>query len=198
MWVTATTPKRRAVQAAVLRATEELLEGGSSWADLGVERITSGAGISRTAFYFYFKDKRELLMRLTEDVTEDLYSAAEGWYHGDGDPEEVMREALTEIWALYKEHASLLKAIVEVSTYDHAVAGFWRSLLDRFVVATRERIETEQAAGRALAVAQPEATGFALIWMTERTLYQQLMQERFTEEQLVDALAGIWLRGVYG
>ena len=34
------------------------------------QRITTRAGISRTAFYFYFRDKRELLMRLTEDVTE--------------------------------------------------------------------------------------------------------------------------------
>jgi AcrR family transcriptional regulator len=196
--MTATTPKRRAVQAAVLRATEELLQGGASWADLGVERITSGAGISRTAFYFYFKDKRELLMRLTEDVTEDLYAAADGWYHGEGDPEAVMREALTQIWALYKEHEPLLKAIVEVSTYDEEVATFWRALLDRFVVATRERIEVEQAAGRAPAGVPAEATGFALTWMTERTLYQQLMQQRFAEDEVIDALVGIWLRGVYG
>jgi AcrR family transcriptional regulator len=196
--MTATTPKRRAVQAAVLRATEELLQGGASWADLGVERITSGAGISRTAFYFYFKDKRELLMRLTEDVTEDLYAAADGWYHGEGDPQAVMREALTQIWALYKEHEPLLKAIVEVSTYDEEVATFWRALLDRFVVATRERIEVEQAAGRAPAAVPAEATAFALTWMTERTLYQQLMQQRFAEDEVIDALVGIWLRGVYG
>src|SRR5437870_620924 len=58
---TTATPKRAAVQAEVLRATEELLAEGASWADLGVERIATTAGISRTAFYFYFADKRELL-----------------------------------------------------------------------------------------------------------------------------------------
>ena len=195
--MTATTPKRAAVQRAVLRATEELLASGASWADLGVERITSGAGISRTAFYFYFRDKRELLMRLTEEVTEQLYAEADRWYHGDGEAVDVMREALGKISALYREHEPLLRAIVEVSTYDAEVAAFWRSLLDRFVQATRERIEAEQAAGRARPM-PAHATAFALTWMTERTLYQQLVSRRFDEDEVVDALLGIWTRSVYG
>ena len=70
----AQTEKRAAVEAAVLEATEGLLVGGRSYADLTIEDIARGAGISRTAFYFYFRDKRELLMRLTEDVAEGLYA----------------------------------------------------------------------------------------------------------------------------
>src|SRR4051794_37712872 len=68
------TAKRAQVQAAVLQATETLLGAGSSYADLNVERIAKAAGISRTAFYFYFADKRDLLMRLATDVTEQLYA----------------------------------------------------------------------------------------------------------------------------
>ena len=64
----APTAKREAIEADVLEATEALLEEGASFADLSIERIATRAGISRTAFYFYFRDKRELLMRLTEDV----------------------------------------------------------------------------------------------------------------------------------
>ena len=120
------------------------------------------AGISRTAFYFYFRDKRELLIRLTEDVTELLYLEADRWYSGEGDDEEEMREALVKIAALYEEHSALLRIIVEVSTYDEEVATFWRSLIGRFVEATRMRIEAEQAAGKAPAFpAAPSA--FALV-----------------------------------
>src|SRR3954447_24674502 len=140
----ATTPRRAAVQADVLRATEELLAEGTSWADLGVERIATTAGISRTAFYFYFRDKRELLIRLTEDVMGDLYLEADRWFSGEGDPEEEIREALGNIAALYEQHSALLRVIVEASTYDDEVAAFWRSLIGRFVDATRARIETEQ------------------------------------------------------
>jgi AcrR family transcriptional regulator len=194
----ATTPKRVAVQADVLRATEELLSAGASWSELGVERIAGGAGISRTAFYFYFRDKRELLMRLTEDVAEQLYAEADRWYSGEGDPEDEMREALVKIAALYDQHSPLLRVIVEVSTYDEEVAEFWRSVLGRFIEATRQRIELEQQAGKAPA-SPASATAFALVWMTERTFYQQVVQEPpFSRDELVEALVGVWMRGVYG
>jgi TetR/AcrR family transcriptional regulator, ethionamide resistance regulator len=192
------TAKRAAVQRAVLEATEALLAEGASYADLNIERIANRAGISRTAFYFYFRDKRELLMRLTEDVSELLYQQADIWFSGAGEPEPEMREALTNIAALYAEHGVLLRAIVEVSTYDEEVAQFWRALTGRFVEASRRRIEAEREAGRT-AVQNPEATAFALCWMTERTIYEHLVQgEPFPRSELVDALVGIWLRSVYG
>jgi len=108
----APTAKRAAIQASVLAATEALLAEGASYADLNIERIATRACISRTAFYFYFRDKRELLMRLTEEVNELLYAQADIWFSGDGEPEPEMREAITNIAALYAEHGVLLRAIV--------------------------------------------------------------------------------------
>jgi TetR/AcrR family transcriptional regulator, ethionamide resistance regulator len=194
----APTTKREAVQAAVLAATEELLSEGASYADLNIERIATRAGISRTAFYFYFRDKRDLLTRLTADVAELLYQQAEIWFSGQGDPEAEIREALTNIAALYDEHGVLLRAIVEVSTYDDEVAQAWHGLLGRFVDATRVRIEAEHAAARAVAD-HPQATAFALCWMAEHTMYQHSVQGRpFATDEMVEALVGIWLRSVYG
>ncbi len=140
----ATTAKRAAVQAAVLRATEDLLREGTSYADLKVERIARGAGISRTAFYFYFRDKRDLLEQLTEEVNAELYAQAGIWWSGSGDPGVELREALSRIAAVYGEHGVLLRAIVEVSTYDEEVARLWRTLLGRFVDATQRRIEASR------------------------------------------------------
>jgi AcrR family transcriptional regulator len=182
--------KRQAVEAAVLRATEELLRDGSSFADLNVERIATRAGIKRTAFYFYFRDKRELLMRLTAEVSEELYAVAESWFEGD---DEQLAAALRQIGELYREHAALLRVIVEVSTYDEEVATFWRGLVGRFVDATRVRLEAE---GTPLPA---HATAFALVWMTERSFHQLTVQgEPVAREELVEALAGIWQRTVYG
>jgi AcrR family transcriptional regulator len=193
------TAKRAQIQQAVLAATEGLLAEGGSFQDLKIEKIATAAGISRTAFYFYFKDKRELLMRLAEDVTGELYGQADAWFSGtDGAPEEQVSDALEAIAKLYFEHGPLLRAIVEVSTYDEEIAVFWRALLQRFADATTTRIETEQGAGRAPAM--PAApTAFALVWMTERTFYQQLVQGAPIESaDLVAALNGIWVRSVYG
>ena len=190
----AQTEKRAAIEAAVLRATEDLLTEGASFAELNIERIATRAGISRTAFYFYFRDKRELLMRLTEDVNEQLMTAADTWWSGEGD----IREALAGIGELYREHAALFRVTVEVSTYDEEVAQFWRALVGRFVDATRDRIVLEQEAGRALP-GDARALAFVLVWMTERTLYQQRVQgEPIDMDALVDSLASVYARTVYG
>ena len=188
----APTAKRAAVQAAVLEATEALLSEGASYADLNIERIAKRAGISRTAFYFYFRDKRDLLMRLTGEVSAELYEQADIWFSGEGDPGEEVVTALRNIAALYQEHGVLLRAIVEVSTYDEEVAAYWRQLLGRFAEASLRRIEEGGVA------TDPRATAFALSWMTERVLYEQLVQDDAPPvAALVDALAGIWTRAVY-
>jgi len=190
------TAKRAQVQAEVLRATEQLLAEGSSFADLNVERIATASGISRTAFYFYFRDKRDLLMRLAGDVTELLYAQADIWFSGEGDdPEQEIREALTRIAELYREHGVLIRAIVEVSTYEEDIATFWRGLLQRFVDATARRVEVEGQVPAGTAV----ATAFALTWMVERTFYQALVQEDpIPQAAMVDAIATIYRGTVYG
>ncbi len=190
------TAKRAQVQAAVLRATEELLAGGSSYADLNVERIATAAGISRTAFYFYFRDKRDLLMRLAGDVTELLYAQADIWFSGEGDdPEREIGVAMTRLAELYREHGVLIRAIVEVSTYEEDIATFWRGLLNRFVDATARRIVLEGQIPEDTA----HATAFALTWMVERTFYQQLVQEQpLPQDALVAAIVGIYRGTVYG
>jgi TetR/AcrR family transcriptional regulator, ethionamide resistance regulator len=183
--LTRRTSNREAVEGTVLRATEALLEGGASFAELPVERIAREAGISRPAFYFYFRDKRELLMRLTEDVSGLLYAEAEGWWSGDTS----LREALERIVALYDEHAALLRAVVETAAYDEQVAGFWRALVGRFVEATQARIEDGET---------PAETAFLLVWMTERTCYQRLVQGGgdAADPAFVSALVELWERGV--
>ena len=192
------TAKRAAIEAALLEATEALLAEGASFADLGVERIATQAGITRTAFYFYFADKRELLMALTADVNELLLEQANLWWSGEGEPAVRLERALTNVARLFGEHAVLLKALGEVAAYDEQVAEHWQRLIGQFLEATEQRIREEQVAGRATC-SNPSATAFALTWMTEGTLSQQILQQgRAADEELIDALVEIWVRSVYG
>jgi AcrR family transcriptional regulator len=186
--------KRAAIEASVLEATEGLLSEGATFAELNIEKIATRAGISRTAFYFYFRDKRELLVRLTGDVTNLLLDAAGTWWEGDSD----LRSALEQIAGLYREHDALLRAVVEVSTYDEEVARYWRSLVGKFVVATRARIETDQQAGTALP-GDAAAQAFALVWMVERSLYEQMVADDAPAvDGLVATMTEIFTRTVYG
>jgi AcrR family transcriptional regulator len=193
------TDKRKAIEADVLQATEALLVEGAVYATLSIERIATRAGISRTAFYFYFADKRELLMRLAADVAEEFYREAGTWWSGSGDGGEQLAEALGKIAGLYRAHGPLVCAIVEVSASDPPVGAFWRGLVGRFISASAERIAAEQAAGRTDAGLDATATAFALVWMTERSFHQMVVQEDpIGVDELVAALARVWRSTVYG
>ena len=193
-----TSAKRAEIEARVLGATEALLGEGASYTELSIERIATRAGISRTAFYFYFHDKRELLMRLTEDVAELLYAEADAWWSGEGDGPTELAQALRQVIALYRDHDVLLRAVVEAAAVDDAVAGFWRSLVGRFVEASRRRIEAEQAAGR-IGPMPAHEVAFALSWMTERTCYQRLVQGGDLDDVAFTAgLVRVWTGALYG
>ena len=195
----APTEKRQATETAVLTAMEELLAEGTPYATLSVERIATRAGISSTAFYFYFADKRELLMRLASELSDEFYREADAWWSGAGDGAEQLTAAVGKIAALYRAHSPLVCAIVEVAAYDEVVGPFWRALVERFVDASAQRIAGEIEAGRADPVLVPRAMAFSLVWMTERALYQMLAQDDpGCGEELVRALVRIWTSTVYG
>ena len=78
-------------------------------------------------------------MRLTADVAETLYQEADRWWSGTRGREDV-RPALADILATWADHASLLGAMVEASTYDHEIGEFWRGVVGRFIDATERRL----------------------------------------------------------
>ena len=193
-----TSAKRAEIEARVLEATEALLAEGASFTDLKIERIATRAGISRTAFYFYFHDKRQLLMRLTEDVAELLYAEAEAWWSGEGDGVAQLSDALASVVGMYREHDVLLRAVVEAAAVDDAVGAFWRALVGRFVEASRRRIEIEQAAGR-IGPMPAEEVAFDLSWMVERACYQRLVRgASLNDDAFVAGLVRIWVGALYG
>lgn len=188
-----TADRRREAEEGFLAATESLLAEGNPYAELSVERIAARAGRPRTAFYIYYRDRRDLLLRLTERVTELLYELSERWWSGTRGAEDL-RPTLAEIMETYRQHASLLGAVIEASGYDERVSGFWRAVIGRFIEATRSRLVEEGEAPEAA-----RAKAFALCWMTERTLYQQFIGGAPHEDPAVlDALVDVWRRAVYG
>jgi TetR/AcrR family transcriptional regulator, ethionamide resistance regulator len=188
-----TSERRREAEQGLLAATEALLDGGSSYAELSVEQIASRAGRPRTAFYLYFRDKRELLMRLTQDVAEVLYQEADRWWSGTRGREDV-RPALADILRTWAEHASLLGAVVEASTYDEEIGAFWRGLVGRFIDATERRLVADGEEPGAAA-----AKAFVLCWMANHACYQQIARgESLDDPALLDALTEILGRSVYG
>jgi Transcriptional regulator EthR, C-terminal domain len=88
--------------------------------------------------------------------------------------------------------------MVEASTYDETVADYLRGVMDRLIDPVAARFEKQQQAGRALPLA-PRAGASVLVGMVLQALYAQVGRDSgIGDEELVETLATVWLRAVYG
>ncbi|MSO41040.1 MAG: TetR/AcrR family transcriptional regulator [Solirubrobacterales bacterium] len=188
--------KRERVRAEVLAAALKLAEQGS-FRDLTVDEISRAAGISRSAFYLHFRDKHDLLLAALGDADRELYEMADRWWHGEGPPAELVREAIEGVVRVYAGHAELLRIATEVSTYDAEVREVWLGIAERFIVATADHIRSEQAAGLIPRALDPRATAETLVWMNERCCYIYLARGERTPEQVIDPIARVWSGALY-
>ena len=191
-----TTAKRAAIQAAVLAATEELLAEGVSFADLGIEKIATRAGISRTAFYFYFADKRELLMRLTEEVNALLFEQADAWFSSEEDPE----GSCAPRW----QHRAALRRAQRPAPRDRRGLDLRRGGRGRSGARRSGASSTPPSAASSRSSRRPlrrrrRPRDRLRAHLDDRThaLPGARAGAAGRHEALVDAMAGIWLRSIY-
>ena len=186
---------RAEVQEAVRGALVELL-AERPFKDVTVDELARRAGLSRTAFYFYYPDKNEVLKEAANDVAAEVYAEADRWWHGEGPPVQLVREALEGIAGVFTAHADMLRAAVEATTYDPEFRAFYESLIHRFVHATAAHLRRELDAGR-LRPLDPDSIAEALVWMAERCNYAILLLERRSPREVVDSLTAIWIHALY-
>ena len=186
---------RGEIELAVRNALVELLRG-SSFKDVTVDELARAAGLSRTAFYFYYPDKNEVLKGAAEAVAAEVYAEADRWWHGEGPPGEVVRAALEGIAAVFLEHPDTLRAAVEATTYDEEFRNFYTALIQRFVDATADHLRRELAAGR-LRPLDPDPVAEALVWMAERCNYAFLLLGNRQPSEVVESLTAVWVSALY-
>lgn len=164
--------------------------------DLAIDELAGLAGLSRSAFYFYFEDKHELLLAVTREAASELYDAADKWWHGDGDPADLIREALELLGSIYERYAGVIKAATEVSAYDLEFNRMWRMLIDRFIAATAAHLEREIQARRVVKL-DARRSAEAMVWMVERQLSIYVVTGERPAKEVFDAVASLWLAALY-
>ena len=185
------------MEADVRAALLHLLERGKPFKDLTVDELARAAGLSRTAFYFYFPGKNQVLMAALGDVTEELYAEADRWWHGEGPPDQLMRVALEGIVDVFQRHAALLRTSHEVTTYDPEFAAFYNDLvMKRFVSATAEQLRRDSRAGR-LRPMDSDAVAEVLVWMVERCNNVLIGAQGRSADQVVEAFTTVWVHALY-
>ncbi|MBF6184363.1 MULTISPECIES: TetR/AcrR family transcriptional regulator [Nocardia] len=192
--------RRAEFERRVLAAVEDLLADGTPYTEIAVQKIAAASGAARSTFYRYFPDKSELLVRMAELATTDLFEAAENWWRAEHTEEPAgVVAAIAAMIAGFREHRYLLLALSEVAAYDRAVGRYWRGRVAAFVAIVRERLDAEKAAGRIDPAVDSAATALVLTAMVERAIATAFASNSAVGDDALAAALGraIWLI-VYG
>jgi AcrR family transcriptional regulator len=192
--------RRAAVRARIIEATTELIREGANYAALSVETIAARSGISRTTFYDYFPDKRELLLAMSGDILEDAIGEV-GTYHAPDDHAQTRSELRSMFEALVVAYSHpAVRAIVEATFYDEEVRDAWRAYIESHIGRSTALLRSERRAGRFRDHQSTlEARARALHWSIHATIFQEIvLHPTLPADDLLDALLDVCLLSVRG
>ena len=115
--------------------------------EMTVAALMSITGVSRSAFYQYFKDLHELMDALLQDVEIAIFEAAEPWFNDEGDAIVLLNQSLTGLVEVCYEQGPILRAVADASTTDERLERSWAGFLTEFDDAVSNHIEKHQDAG---------------------------------------------------
>jgi TetR/AcrR family transcriptional regulator, ethionamide resistance regulator len=175
--------------------------------EMTVEGVMVRTGLSRPAFYAYFKDRYDLVTRLLEGVGGLLFALDWRWLSGTADGNDVRKvlvDALRAGSETFVEYGPVLRAISDAAGYDARVEEVYRGgLIQRLVAAVAARISRDIEAGVTSDELDPEQTARALVLMTERYLLDafgrpERRPSRRETEAILDTVEEVWVRTLYG
>ena len=115
--------------------------------EMTVAELMSITGVSRSAFYQYFKDLHEPMEILLQGVAEAIFEAVEPWLNGTGDAPVLLQQSLAGLVEVCYEQGPILRAVAEASTTDERLERAWADFLAKFDEAVCSRIREHQEIG---------------------------------------------------
>ncbi len=166
--------------------------------EMTVNSVMVPIGVSRSAFYQYFKDLHEVIETLLNMLQEEIFVAAKPWLMGVGDPVVLLHEALAGLVQVGYERGPIYRAFVDAAASDKRFEEAWNQFLGEFDDAACVRIEADQEQGLIPAFdARPVA--IALNRLDASMLIEAFGKHpRSQPETIREALARIWVSTLYG
>jgi AcrR family transcriptional regulator len=182
-------------------ATAERLLAERSLADISVDDLAKGAGISRPTFYFYFPSKEAVLLSLLEP----LIAVADAEFEGAGqspseDPRGMCRNVIQAFFTAFSSHRAVARAGVEALATSPEIRAVWSGFMQKWIDQTAAVISADRARGAAPETIPAADLATSLNQMNERTMMATLSAEHpaVSEDSVVDTLTHIWVASIYG
>ncbi|MET7771970.1 TetR/AcrR family transcriptional regulator [Nocardia sp. NPDC005366] len=177
-------------EAAILDVAWRLLTE-KSLAEITVNDLTRGAGISRSSFYFYFDSKEAVLRALAQRAAAEIRSSIGGFETDAEGRVGDLRAVITGYLRRWQESGPVLRAIRLQVESDPDLREFWAQIRHELVDDVARSIDRAQRAGIA-AAAPPAARDLAeaMIAMMLQSAYQHSLEpaDEAAEQRLVDTL----------
>ncbi|MBI3228471.1 MAG: TetR/AcrR family transcriptional regulator [Mycolicibacterium cosmeticum] len=187
-------------EAAILATARRLLED-RAFADISVDDLAKGAGISRPTFYFYFPSKEAVLLTLLDPIFKIVDTGFDRALDSmPTDPHQAVRRGIEIFFSSFGSHATTARAGTEALTSSPEFRGVWDGLMQKWIGLTAALIKAERDRGVAPETIPALDLATCLNQMNERVMMATLAGEQLAVEhdKVVDTLTHIWLTSIYG
>ena len=184
-------------RSALLEALEDHLRD-TSLDDINIADISRRAGVTRSAFYFYFENKAAAVGALYEEMYAEGFDAAEV-LGGEGSVHDRISTAIRAIFVGWGHRTHLYRAILDARASSPAVRDQWDAFQRSYVDVVAGLVAAERESGAAPAGPDPHAVATALLDLNDRTLERLVRAPAdFDWDTHLEAVVHVWLTSIYG
>ena len=184
-------------RSALLQSLDQHLQE-SSFESINIADISRQAGVTRSAFYFYFENKATAVAALMEALYDEIFAVSRELTSLEGTPASRIGAMVSGLFEATRRHEHLFAAMLEARATSQVVREMWDADLLSFVEPLAEMIRAERKAGRAPDGPDPVALATMLLELNDRALERLVRGGSLDPDREAEAVTTIWLRTIYG
>lgn len=192
--------QREATEAKILAAAVEVFSA-QGYAAATVGEIVDRSGLSRGAFYLYYKNKGEIFRELVQRAVADCYDVAP--VPGDLSMRDRIRYSTRVHLEQFARHRGILRCLFEVSTLEPELGELHNHYRAEFVRRLERHLENASRKGKCRPL-DPKVVSYCLGCMIGGVAYMWVCAEfqpwedcPMQLEPIVEQITEFWWRTVY-
>lgn len=185
----------------LLTAAGQLI-GTRGYHDVTVDDIRRAAGVSRATFYFYFRNKRHIFMKLSDSVMNEMYEVA-GRHYPEKDEYSRIILANCAYLGVWARQTKIIGEFFALSLVDTEISDIYSRHRRRFEDRIAGRLTRLMESNR-IPPCNPLLLAAALSSMVEFFAFrffatqEEVSVDRYSFNDAVALLSESWYRAVYG